>query len=246
MTNIDGAGLTKDQTDLWRRRAYLLRMIVIVSIIQLVTLIVLVSFQATMDSNLWRIFLVIFILILGLSTAGIVVSWRESQQIQERLRDPLTNLLSQQYLEETLEREINRSQRHNLTIGIILLEIDRFNQISATYGDTVRDKILLKIAGFLQQGVRVYDMVCRTEGDKLVLVLGETSRGVTMNRADEIRALVNGISLDHNGKVIDGITCSAGVAIYPEHGTTVDALMKKAKNALDQAKSIGGDQAVID
>ncbi len=234
-----------DETELRKRKTYLVRMSILLSLIQLATLVVLVVIYPTMDPVLWRVLVIVFVIILVMSIAAIFVSGREAQQISTKLRDPLTNLFDRSYLEETLEREIYRAQRSKSTIGIIMVAIDNTQSLISTYGQNAWNDILKKMAKSILESVRAYDVACRYSAEKVVFVLTEASQEITTNRAAHICKLVADFKISDEGKSITGITSSAGVTMFPNHGQTVEVLLRNTETALQAAHSKGGNQVEI-
>jgi diguanylate cyclase (GGDEF)-like protein len=245
-------------SELDRRRTQLVTATVTITVIQLATIVLLPVIYP--NTTYWLILLLFFILTLVLSILANYISWREVQQInaqpvrlgknepllQEKfVRDPLTNLFSRYYLEDTLERELHRSLRNHASLGIIMLELDHFKHFTDTYGRAVGEMMLIKLADNLQESVRGSDITCRYHGEKFVLMIGDANRDLTLERAEHIRVKAESIKLKYADQEITGITISSGVSIYPEHGTTMEALLKNADDALDRARSKGCNQVFL-
>ena len=243
-----------------RRRWRLLAANITVIVIQLTTLILLPVLYPANDSFLWFVLLFFLILTLILSVLASIVSQQnveliigQANQLVESgmtsgemsIRDPLTNLFSRAYLEQTLERELQRSLRDHTAVGIIIVDIDKFKDFNDTYGHAVGDMMLKKLGEYLQEGIRASDIACRYGGEEFALIITEASRDLTLERAEHLRKEASQIKLDYEGQNIRGITISIGAAIYPDHGLTVDALLEKAELALQQAKADGRNQVFL-
>ncbi len=179
---------------------------------------------------------------LGLAVANLRL--RETLRNQS-IRDPLTGLFNRRYLEETLEREIRRAERSRGALGVVMLDLDRFKQFNDTFGHDVGDMLLRDFGRLLQSGVRLGDVACRYGGEEFVLVLPDADSEVTRQRADRLREAVKRLFVSHRGQSVGAVTVSAGVAAFPEHGTTGEALVQAADAALYRAKSDGRDRVVI-
>lgn len=165
---------------------------------------------------------------------------RETLQNQS-IRDPLTGLFNRRYLEESLEREVNRAQRKQQTLGIIMLDVDHFKRFNDTFGHEAGDAVLRKLGQFLHTHIRVSDIACRYGGEELTLILPEASLDVTHQRAEQIREGVKHLQVQHRHQPLDAITLSLGVACFPQHGLTGEAVMQAADAALYRAKKEGRD-----
>lgn len=169
---------------------------------------------------------------------------RETLRIQS-IRDALTGLFNRRYMEECLSREIPRAMRKNTTVGIIMLDIDHFRDFNNTYGHEAGDVVLREIGAQLQNQIRGEDITCRYGGEEFILILPEANKEVTLQRAERIREAIKSIRVEYHRQPLGVITISLGVAIFPEHSTTVEGLLKKADEALYHAKHNGRDRVEI-
>lgn len=160
-------------------------------------------------------------------------------------RDPLTNLFNRRYLEETLQRELHRAERHSTPVSIIMIDIDHFKNINDTYGHDGGDEVLEKIGSLLQKYYRKSDIACRFGGEEFILVLPEMSLDIAIKRAEIIRLATESLCLTLHGQEMKGLTISLGVATYPQHGTSMEALVSAADKALYRAKSLGRNRVEV-
>lgn len=188
----------------------------------------------------------------GISTGsiGFLQDITERKQVEEALReqsvrDPLTGLFNRRYLEETLERELNRAERRNHPLGVIMIDIDRFKRFNDTYGHAAGDELLRNLSSHMLQHIRGADIACRYGGEEFILILPETSLEVTVDRADHIRADFNRLQAQHSNRTMISGTLSIGVAVFPDHGSTSAAVLRAADAALYRAKREGRDRVVV-
>lgn len=163
---------------------------------------------------------------------------------EQAIRDGLTGLYNRRYLDETLERELARAHRENLPLCMVMLDIDHFKRLNDTYGHQAGDDALRAMAGELHHHVRAEDIVCRYGGEEFLILMPHITLSVATERAESWRRAIEGIRLDAEGTEI-GFTASLGVAAYPEHGRTPDALTRSADLALYAAKSRGRNRVVV-
>jgi diguanylate cyclase (GGDEF)-like protein len=161
------------------------------------------------------------------------------------IRDPLTNLFNRRYMEETLARELHRMQRTRLPLGILTLDLDHFKQLNDTYGHGAGDAVLRASASLLQSTFRQDDIVCRTGGEEFLVILPTADAKMVLQRADELRRLIEQMQVSYRGKALPAVTLSGGAAIFPQHGTTGTELIRAADVALYQAKERGRNQIVM-
>jgi len=179
---------------------------------------------------------------LGLAVANLKL--RETLRNQS-IRDPLTSLFNRRYLEETLERELRRAERSRGTLGVVMMDLDLFKQFNDTFGHDIGDTLLRDFGRLLQSTVRGGDVACRYGGEEFMLILPEADIETTRQRADRIREAVKHLFVAHRGHSVGSVTISAGVAAYPEHGTTGETLVQAADAALYRAKNAGRDRVVV-
>ncbi len=169
---------------------------------------------------------------------------RETLRSQS-IRDPLTGLFNRRYMEESLEREMRRAARGHRTVGIIMLDLDYFKSFNDSYGHDAGDVLLRMVGHTLQRSIRAEDIACRYGGEEFTLIMPEASLADAAARADEIRHAVRQLQVEHRRQSLTGVTLSAGVAIFPEHGPTGDAVLRAADAALYQAKARGRNRIVL-
>jgi len=163
----------------------------------------------------------------------------------QSIRDPLTGLFNRRYMDETLERERLRAARANTSLGVIMLDIDHFRKFNDMFGHEAGDKVLEELGILLKNYIRGSDIACRYGGEEFILILPESPMEIVIKRAELIRSEVKNMSVQHLGQSMGSITLSLGLAIFPQHATTSDALLRAADRALYRAKKAGRDQVII-
>lgn len=169
---------------------------------------------------------------------------RETLRSQS-IRDPLTGLFNRRYMEESLEREMRRASRGRHPVGIIMLDLDHFKKFNDAYGHDAGDALMRLVGSTLQRSIRAEDIACRYGGEEFTLILPEASLVDAAQRAESIRESIRNLNVQHRRQQLGGVTISAGVAIFPDHGPTGDAVLRAADAALYQAKSRGRDRVAL-
>jgi diguanylate cyclase (GGDEF)-like protein len=164
---------------------------------------------------------------------------------EEAIRDSLTGLFNRRYLNEALNQKLSQAQRHQRTVGMILLDIDHFKHINDTYGHDAGDAVLRAIGTLLRTNLRAEDTACRFGGEELLLVLPEIVEGDALRRSEELRQRINAMEITYGDIVLPRITVSMGIAIFPHHEQTHDRLMTAADQALYHAKATGRNRVCV-
>jgi diguanylate cyclase (GGDEF)-like protein len=179
---------------------------------------------------------------IGLALANLKL--REALRNQS-ICDPLTGLFNRRYMEETLERELRRAERKQLSLGIVMIDLDHFKSFNDNFGHEAGDLLLCEFSHYVQNHIRREDVPCRYGGEEFVLIIPESSLEATRRRGEQIRQAVKQLHVEHRGRALGQVTTSVGVAIFPNHGSTAKSLLRVADAALYRAKSEGRDRVVV-
>ncbi len=180
----------------------------------------------------------------NLALALVSLKLREALKTQS-IKDPLTKLFNRRYMEETLEREHSRCKRANISLGVIMVDIDHFKNYNDEYGHDVGDKILSEIGAVLQNKLRKSDIPCRYGGEEFILILPGAEVDILEQRAEEIRHTIDTLVIHYKNDVFADVTASFGVAAIPKHASSQEDLIKAADDALYQAKKSGRNMIVV-
>lgn len=164
---------------------------------------------------------------------------------QQATRDSLSGLFNRRYMEETMNREISRANRYGTPLGIIMLDLDHFKRFNNTFGHKAGDLVLQELGKYLQNNIRKEDIACRYGGEEFTLILPGASLEVTKKRAEMLQQDIQNLHINYNGQILSNITLSQGVAIYPDHGQTGEAVIQAADHALYRAKRAGRKQVKL-
>lgn len=163
---------------------------------------------------------------------------------EQSIRDHLTGLFNRRYMEETLDREIERAARDGLPLGLVMIDIDRFKRLNDALGHEAGDAVLRDLGRILGLQVRQSDIACRYGGEEFVLILPGASPEITRERAERVRRAVKRVPRWRH-EALAAVTVSLGVAGYPRHGLDAAAVLAAADMALYRAKREGRDRVVV-
>jgi diguanylate cyclase (GGDEF)-like protein len=179
---------------------------------------------------------------IGLSLASLQV--RETLR-EQAIRDPLTRLFNRRFLEESLERELQLAGRKKQSVAVLFLDLDHFKRFNDTFGHEAGDMVLNSIADLFRGFFRATDICCRYGGEEFAIILPESSAENAATRADALRSDVKNLRLQYKNQTLGQITLSAGVAAFPEHGSTCLELLKIADQCLYESKARGRDVVTV-
>jgi diguanylate cyclase (GGDEF)-like protein len=173
-----------------------------------------------------------------------------NQRLQEMaIRDGLTGLFNHSYLLEHLQIEVARSTRYRRSFSLLFADVDDFKSVNDRFGHPTGDAVLKAMARLflpLSAGTRGSDVASRYGGEEFCLVLAETPAEGACTKAERIRAAVEAIDWRAvDARLVRPVTVSIGVAAFPDHAGSVDALVEVADQALYEAKAGGKNRVVI-
>jgi diguanylate cyclase (GGDEF)-like protein len=162
----------------------------------------------------------------------------------QAIRDPLTGLFNRRYLQETLERELQRAVRKDRPVSVMMLDLDHFKRCNDEFGHEAGDAVLRAVGEFLRNRTRTEDIACRYGGEEFVVILPEASQEHAFQRAQQIREGIKRLEIKHQPRlnpitVSIGLACSSSILFDSTH------LLEAADAALYQAKRDGRDRVTI-
>ncbi|MBD1400711.1 EAL domain-containing protein [Pelovirga terrestris] len=178
-------------------------------------------------------------------TLGSARDITERKRSEERIsyqayHDLLTRLPNRLLFADRMTQALAHATRSNTRIAVIFIDLDFFKEINDSYGHIVGDRILQQVAGSIVQCVRAEDTVSRFGGDEFSLLLVNiTSLEDATIVADKILAAVR-MPLTVDGHEVR-LSASMGIALYPEGGDSIEALLHSADIAMYHAKDTGKD-----
>jgi len=153
------------------------------------------------------------------------------------ITDGLTNIANRKQLDTQLNDEIIRSRRHNLSLSVLMLDVDHFKRVNDTYGHQAGDAVLRGLATLVKKRLRPSDTLGRYGGEEFCAILPETTLQGAARIAEELRALIAGHTFVADKQEIKA-TLSIGVGTLSP-GIPIDALYKAADEKLYEAKRTG-------
>ncbi len=158
---------------------------------------------------------------------------------EQSIRDPLTGLFNRRHMTETLRRQLQRARHDGAMLSLLSIDVDHFKLFNDNHGHDAGDAVLRHVAELLEHHVNGDEIACRPGGEEFAVILPGIAPDEARRRAEKLRDAVQGLHVHYAGKDLPRVTISVGVAHYPEHGQTVQDLVKAADEALYDAKACG-------
>ena len=152
--------------------------------------------------------------------------------------DTLTGLPNRNMFHDRLEHELMKSDRADLPLALLLIDLDEFKEVNDTLGHDVGDQLLQEAAQRITSCVRESDTVARLGGDEFMIILSELH---DRNRVDEIaESIIHRLTEEYQlGDEVIHASGSIGITLYPSDTTKIDTLIKNADQAMYAAKQKG-------
>jgi diguanylate cyclase (GGDEF)-like protein len=175
----------------------------------------------------------------GLAAIAIANARLHQKMVRLSQTDALTGAHNRRSLFARLDQEIERSRRFEHPMAVALVDVDRFREYNEALGHAAGDAVLRTVARLLGGAVRRVDLVARYGGEEFAVVLARADRAAAHAAAEKLRATVEAAALPHPVSATGRVNISVGVAVFPEDGGELGALVDAADAALFAAKRAG-------
>jgi len=181
-----------------------------------------------------------YVAVVALAMAGLE-NLRRSQALLARLviQDQLTNVLNARAFAERLTQELDRNRRYPRPLALMYMDLDNFKVINDTHGHQTGDAVLRLVADAMRSSVRQADVVGRLGGDEFAVLMPETDAQLADAAAKRLVA-----SLRNVFKGTPNVTASIGVVSCTATDASTDDLLRRADQAMYDAKKMGKDRVV--
>ncbi len=188
---------------------------------------------------------VLGIFLLFIAVFGSIAFWvriherLHSEELLHQARsDPLTALPNRTGIEELLENQIDASKHSGRTFSIMYFDLDRFKDINDSLGHGIGDQLLIEVGKRAKGVLRRDDILARLGGDEFLIILPDSTMNAGTNSAQRIIDAFEAPFILAQQRL--KMSCSIGIAGYPDHGLDRETLLKHADTAMYEAKRLGG------
>ena len=154
--------------------------------------------------------------------------------------DPITGLANHRAMFAALDQELERCHRYGRPCSVLFRDLDHFKALNDACGHAAGDTALREFGGVVRDSLRGVDILARWGGEEFVVLLPETTDAQAMDLAERVRGAVAGHVFAASGGT--RLTCSLGVASYPQDAQRRDDLVEMADQAMYAAKRLGRNQ----
>ncbi len=159
---------------------------------------------------------------------------------EKTIHDKLTNAYNREYFEQNYQKMIQKFEQFNSHFALAILDIDHFKSVNDTFGHDVGDYVLKELVTKIKSVSRVDDTLIRWGGEEFVIILKVDSFYSLEKALEHFRVVIEKHYFEH----VERLTCSIGATIYEEN-ESIETTIKRADNALYDAKRNGRNQVVI-
>lgn len=156
--------------------------------------------------------------------------------VEQSLRDPLTGLFNRRRFDAALARELDRANRYQNPLSVLLIDLDGFKQVNDTHGHAAGDRVLVHVANLLRANVRGTDIVARTGGDEFAILLPESNAAAAKGVAAKLTEAIDEDVIRWGDETL-AIGASIGIASCGDTDTTSAALLAEADARMYAAKA---------
>ncbi len=161
------------------------------------------------------------------------------------ITDELTGLYTRRYFALRLREEIQRAERYDKPMCLVMLDMDGFKELNRQHGHLIGDEILQQVCTVIRRNLRAVDIAARFGGDEIVVILPETTVSAGLAIITRLQAAMSDeIFVGHNGVPVKLSLC-AGIAQFPGDAAAPDDLINKADMALLEAKAAGSGRVLL-
>lgn len=159
--------------------------------------------------------------------------------------DDLTGFYNAVYFNERFGEEINRSKRYRIELGIVLIEIDNFVQLTDEFGSNWSEDVLKEVSEVIREQVRDTDITARIQAGQFVIILLQSDRRNSYMMAEKIRASFERKNMTRMRRSRASTTISVGVSMFPQDAQDKTSLISSVENALNISKTHGGNKTFV-
>lgn len=170
-----------------------------------------------------------------------MVQWGETAR-RRAITDEATGLFNRRYLDDTIGSLFRRAKMENRPFSYAMFDLDHFGDLNAKYGLPFGDHVIVEMSKRFKEAFIEKDILVRYGGDEFTFLFPDSTPDEVLDRCEKLCGVMRTIKFPEHPEL--QITCSIGIASYPEDATRLDDLKEAADKALYRAKEEGRDRAL--
>ncbi|PIC99063.1 GGDEF domain-containing protein [Sporosarcina sp. P31] len=147
-------------------------------------------------------------------------------------KDPLTNAYNRRAIDKVFKKRLSTYRSQVKKIGVVLIDLDDFKEINDTFGHQTGDELLRYVAELITSSAKKEDYVVRWGGDEFVHVILDLKEDTLSDYVRNLRSKLSDLDME----LVDTVSASIGMAVYPDDGETFEALIQKADASMYEMK----------
>jgi diguanylate cyclase (GGDEF)-like protein len=181
------------------------------------------------------------------TTASVLSNLHLLQTMREQANmDPLTGLYNRRFCKDYARKLMAMARRKDTPLGFIMMDLDHFKNINDVYGHEIGDRILKQFSKTVTQSMRETNLTARLGGEEFIILLPDTGAKACQVVAERIRNAVARMAVPQvKEKPIPPVTVSLGIAVYPEHGASLEEMLQVSDRALYESKRAGRNRSTV-
>lgn len=181
------------------------------------------------------------------TSASVLSNLQLLQTMREQANmDPLTGLYNRRFCKDYARKLMAMARRKDTPLGFIMLDLDHFKNINDVFGHEVGDRILKQFAKTVTQTMRETNLTARLGGEEFVILLPDTGADACLVVAERVRNAVAHMRIPQiKDRQLPPITVSLGIAVYPDHGGTLEEMLHSSDRALYESKRAGRNRTTV-
>lgn len=166
------------------------------------------------------------------------------QSVNLAAKDGLTGLFNRRYFDIHLKQMIEKANKENIKLYLLMCDIDNFKHVNDTYGHQAGDKVLTIVSRILKNTLRVTDLIARFGGEEFTILLTDIDIAKAIETAERIRVKIEYMDFYIEGQIEPlKKTISIGVTEYKKE-ESIESIIKRADKAMYKAKTTGKNKVV--
>ena len=169
----------------------------------------------------------------------------EEKLVEASTTDLLSGLYNNRYYTRKIEEELSRAKRENKSLGLLIIDIDKFKNINDTYGHEKGDFVIRTLCNEISKVIRIEDIFCRYGGDEFTIIITNYTNKAANKVSKKIFGVVNYINKNNLLLIDESIYLSIGISNYPNDSVNKTDLFKNADAAMYQSKKYDGNMYTL-